>query len=95
MACEKRSFRITKLEEQPANTRWNAAFLYMHRLFVCGWCSFYMISHPAREAYVRICNGTHAVEHSGHINGTHAVQLMHRMKPQWIVCSVCAFVERM
>ena len=66
MAYEKRSFRITKPEEQPANTRWNAAFfLYMHGLLVCGWCSLYMIFHAAREAYVGICNGTHAVAHSG------------------------------
>ena len=39
-------------------------FLYMHGLLVCGWCSFYVIFHVAREAYVGIYNGTYAVAYS-------------------------------
>ena len=94
MAYEKRSFRITKPEEQTANTWWNVAFfLYMHGLLVCGWCSLYMISHAAREAYVGICNGTHAVAHSGHIRGMHRIL-------QWNACTTAhasheATVDRM
>ena len=94
MAYEKRAFRITKPEEQPANTRWNAAFfLYTHGLLVCGWCSLYMIFHAAREAYVGICNGTHAVAHSGHIRGMHRIL-------QWNACTTAhasheATVDRM
>ena len=52
-----------------------------------------MISHAAREAYVGICNGTHAVAHSGHIRGMHGIL-------QWNACSTAhasneATVDRM
>ena len=68
-------------------------FLYMHGLLVCGWCSLYMIFHAAREAYVGICNGTHAVAHSGHIRGMHRIL-------QWNACTTAhasheATVDRM
>ena len=55
MAYEKRSLRITKPEEEPAITRWNAAcFLYMHGLFFCGCCSLYMMFHASQEAFVGV-----------------------------------------
>ena len=70
-AYEKRSFHIIEPEEQPANTRWNAAF-FIHAWFACLRMVLLVYDfHASREAYVDICNGMHAVAHSGRMMGMH------------------------